>query len=933
MLITDEIFQAFLVCENKSYLKLKGDVGSQREFTEWERNRFELFKQKCLDKIRSNFGEYERPSDILFPQAIENIKCNFIVDFLIKIQELQSHIDAFERLKTPENVDIFLIPIRFIPNEKIIKKDKLLLAFDAIVLSTTSVKISPFGKIMHGVEKKIVKIELASLIEVARTIINKITAQHANPNPPQLILNKHCPECEFQLRCRQIAIEKDELTLLGMSQKERKRQHNKGIFSVTQLSYTFRARRRPKKLAFKKEKYSHALKALAIRENKIHIAGKLEFNMKGNPVFLDVEGNPDQDFYYLIGLRFKRGDSCVQYSFWANEISDEKEIWFSFIKIIMKIVNPQLIYYGNYEKLFLNRMKERYSLVGRDALLLDKLISESVNILSVIYARIYFPTYSNNLKDIARYLGFQWSENTASGLKTLIWRSQWESSKDTSLKQKIITYNAEDCEALEKVTKTVSLLYQKQTDTANSTDNSIVYTDYLKKDNPYHLGRNKFLIPEMEYINQSAYWDYQRDKIYVKSSQQLKRASKKIRISRARDLPINDVVDCQPPIYCPKCKATDIRKWEKTSKIVYDLKIDQDQASIKRWVVKYNFHRYRCYRCRATFYSQQKPWTRSKFGSGFLAYIIYQNIELRISQQTIAKSLNQLFGFNLNLNMYNEQKTRAAKIYKETYDGILHKIVHGKLIHVDETTVSIKGETAYVWVFTSLEEVVYLYKETREGDFLQELLHEFNGVLVSDFYSAYDSVNCPQQKCLIHLIRDLNDDLVRNPFDEELKSLIREFTMLLKPMIETVDRHGLKAIYLRNHKPFVENFYKKLSNQNYNSEATLKYKKRFEKYHNKLFTFLDYDGIPWNNNNAEHTIKAFAMLRKVIGGTSTENGMREYLTLFSICETCKYKGVSFLDFLRSGETDIDVFIKNSVTKAMGGVPDVDTDINKMLTRH
>ena len=50
------------------------------------------------------------------------------------------------------------------------------------------------------------------------------------------------------------------------------------------------------------------------------------------------------------------------------------------------------------------------------------------------------------------------------------------------------------------------------------------------------------------------------------------------------------------------------------------------------------------------------------------------------------------------------------------------------------------------------------------------------------------------------------------------------------------------------------------------------------------------------------------MLRKVIGGTSTDKGIREYLTLFSICETCKYKGVSFLGFLRSGEKDIDVFI-------------------------
>ena len=230
--------------------------------------------------------------------------------------------------------------------------------------------------------------------------------------------------------------------------------------------------------------------------------------------------------------------------------------------------------------------------------------------------------------------------------------------------------------------------------------------------------------------------------------------------------------------------------------------------------------------------------------------------------------------------MFNGQKTRTAQIYKETYDRILNKIVHGKLIHVDETKVSIKGETAYVWVFTSLEEVVYIYKETREGDFLQELLREFKGVLVSDFYTAYDSINCPQQKCLVHLIRDLNDDLFKYPFDQELKSLIREFTTLLKPMIETVDRSGLKTKLLRKHKVFVESFYRILSNRSYKSEVALKYKKRFEKYHDKLFTFLDYDGIPWNNNNAEHTIKAFAMLRRVIGGTSTENGIREYLILF-----------------------------------------------------
>ena len=79
--------------------------------------------------------------------------------------------------------------------------------------------------------------------------------------------------------------------------------------------------------------------------------------------------------------------------------------------------------------------------------------------------------------------------------------------------------------------------------------------------------------------------------------------------------------------------------------------------------------------------------------------------------------------------------------------------------------------------------MAYYYTETREGDFLQELLREFKGVLVSDFYAAYDSINCLQQKCLIHIMRDLNDDLLKQPFNEELKELVQEFALLLKPMI------------------------------------------------------------------------------------------------------------------------------------------------------
>src|SRR5215831_18828493 len=171
----------------------------------------------------------------------------------------------------------------------------------------------------------------------------------------------------------------------------------------------------------------------------------------------------------------------------------------------------------------------------------------------------------------------------------------------------------------------------------------------------------------------------------------------------------------------------------------------------------------------------------------------HQIIESHVSQSTVAKNLNLFFHFQLDRNAIKSQKTRGADIYKVTHEGILKKIIKGTLIHADETKVSIEGKEAFVWVFTNMEEVAYIYTETREGDFLQELLRDFKGVLVSDFYAAYDAIPCSQQKCLIHLIRDLNNDLLKHPFNEELKSFVQEFAILLKSIIETVDDFGLKA--------------------------------------------------------------------------------------------------------------------------------------------
>ena len=208
-----------------------------------------------------------------------------------------------------------------------------------------------------------------------------------------------------------------------------------------------------------------------------------------------------------------------------------------------------------------------------------------------------------------------------------------------------------------------------------------------------------------------------------------------------------------------------------------------------------------------------------------------------------------------------------------------------------------------------MEEVYYFYRPTRESAFLRDLIDDFKGVIVTDFYSGYDSLHCSQQKCLVHLIRDLNMTLLKNPFDEELKQLIVRFAALVRKIIDTIDRFGLKSRFMRKHKKDVKEFYRWLQKQIFNSELAEGFKKRMVKYEKELFLFLDYDNVPWNNNNAEHAMKYFAKYRRLVNGRITKRGLDAHLILFSIYQTCNYKGINFLDFLLSKERDIDKFMQ------------------------
>jgi predicted RecB family nuclease len=299
--------------------------------------------------------------------------------------------------------------------------------------------------------------------------------------------------------------------------KERTKFIGKGITTITQLSYGYRPRRRrrPKSTPRRTElqaRHDHKLKALALKKGKIHVVGAPVVPSDGDPLFIDVEGAPDRGFYYLVGLRQHGAGEAVHWSFWADHAEGEGQMWRQCLDVLRQFENPQLFHYGAYESRFLRQMRERWPPDDADTAFVDQLIERSVNILAIIYGRVYFPTYTNGGKEIARWLGFDWHWPDASGHAAVLARRYWELTDDDTLKQELIAYNADDCHAAEIVTNALAHLGGVE-----SSEHGLDAIHVGSLEIPFQrtFGKLQSSIPEFEKIDAAAYWSYQRSRIYI----------------------------------------------------------------------------------------------------------------------------------------------------------------------------------------------------------------------------------------------------------------------------------------------------------------------------------------------------------------------------------------------------------------------------------
>jgi len=435
MHINNEILQDIIYCQYKAYRRSKNQTGIVSEYQA-------LYNQ--LKQSQKISFEKTLPCNLkLIPQSSTFNASISQKGVLLNVKFNNENIDlSLDAIEFAGNKKIF--PIFITPFEKVTKTDKLFIALQASFILREFDLPFESCKIFFGKNFKQTKFRLSLFAKKLKKIIfelNKILLPASNA--PIFIKNGHCQICDFQNICFEKLIERDDLSLLaGLKSQEILSKNNRGIFSVKQLSYTFR----PQKNPYRKRKFLPELKALAIREGKTFIQEIPNIPISPTEIFLDIEGIPDRNFYYLIGVIIKTNDSETSYSFWANNENEEENIFIELFTLLQSLREFTIYHYGSYEIQALKKISK--SFVSEYQEFIKKIIDCSFNLLNVLTHNIYPPTYSNSLKDIARYLSFNWSEKNASGLQSIVWRYNWEICQNEAFKHKLIQYNLEDCKAL-----------------------------------------------------------------------------------------------------------------------------------------------------------------------------------------------------------------------------------------------------------------------------------------------------------------------------------------------------------------------------------------------------------------------------------------------------------------------------------------------------
>lgn len=286
-----------------------------------------------------------------------------------------------------------------------------------------------------------------------------------------------------------------------------------------------------------------------------------------------------------------------------------------------------------------------------------------------------------------------------------------------------------------------------------------------------------------------------------------------------------------------------------------------------------------------------------RFGIRLMSVIASMATVYRMPYRIIQKTLKALWGLKISLGEVAEILHRVAEHGQGVYEGLLDEVRGSPVVNADETGWRQDGVNGYIWSFSTPSVRYFLYDTSRASRVVKEVLSdEFEGVLVSDFYCAYNAYEGVKQRCWVHLLRDLKTLVEKHPKNKSVVVWADKFMQIYKQARDVADADLPQIQRVRARQVFEKRLLELATPYLGRKDAPQRVlAKRIDGFLGELFTFVDTEGVPSENNAAERAVRPAVITRKVSGGSRSEKGSKTRMTLMSLFHTWNLGNVSSID--------------------------------------
>jgi transposase len=271
-----------------------------------------------------------------------------------------------------------------------------------------------------------------------------------------------------------------------------------------------------------------------------------------------------------------------------------------------------------------------------------------------------------------------------------------------------------------------------------------------------------------------------------------------------------------------------------------------------------------------------------------------------MSYEKIGSLLKLLFDLDLTEAAMVHCVMSVARAFGPRYEELKEELRREASVHGDETSWRIKGKNHWLWAFIGRWSVVYEVAKSRGRDVPRRVLgKDYGGTVISDSWAAWNHIGKKWQRCLSHYLREVEDTIKYKSPGKGFTPFAKRFRRILRDAIRTgerevKDRDGrLRAKErLESRVDALVSSYSRSTNEK-NCGRLIK---RLRREKGMLFTFLEEDGVDWNNNAAERALRSSVVIRKITYGNQSDEGAAAHAVLMSIRETCSLRRENFFDY-------------------------------------